>query len=192
MSAEGKIYTRSGDDGTTGLRGNVRVGKDDPRLDVYGTIDELNSHLGLIRTLAEHEKLPDLAARIAQIQNEMFSIGSELATPPGAGIPATNCIQAGQISRLENWIDEMNAATPPLHSFILPGGTIINAQLHVARTVCRRAERRLVDFSRHEKVSPLLIVYLNRLSDLLFTMARFDSHSKGAAEYKAVAKSNVA
>jgi cob(I)alamin adenosyltransferase len=178
-----KIYTKTGDRGETGVFGGPRLAKDDPRIEAYGTVDELNAVLGLVRC----EKLPpDVDDLLARIQNELFDVGAELATPrPDAkGIPRTT---EEHVAALEQAIDHYEAGLAPLKSFILPGGAKPAAWLHLARTVCRRAERGLVTLVREtalaaadgspeasvaEPISPTLIVYLNRLSDLFFVLAR--------------------
>lgn len=174
-----KIYTKTGDDGTTGLIGGGRVRKDDPRLECYGTIDELNAALGLAAVAAEGETL----AALRQVQAELFVIGSHLATPEGspkwAGLPA---LEPAAVERLERQIDAADAEMPPLRNFILPGGTDAAARLHLARTVCRRAERLLVTFDAGKPVEPLLVTYLNRLSDWLFVQARLANHRAGVTD----------
>jgi cob(I)alamin adenosyltransferase len=168
-----KIYTKTGDRGDTGLFGGPRVAKDHPRIEAYGTVDELNAVLGLVRCEKLSSDVDDLLARI---QNELFDVGAELATPqPDAhGIARVGEPQA---QALEQAIDHYQAGLSPLKTFILPGGSKAAAWLHLARTVCRRAERRLVTLvgetaDSEEEVSPALVVYLNRLSDLLFVLAR--------------------
>lgn len=165
-----KIYTKSGDDGSTGLLSNRRVGKDDPRIEAYGTIDELNAVLGIARA----EGLDGEAdAHIRQVQDDLFAVGSALADPNPDG-PFHEAVTAEHVGRLERWIDAMEAELPPLTRFILPGGSAAAAQLHLARTVCRRAERLVVGLGHHpgEHVPRELLVYLNRLSDFLFVAAR--------------------
>jgi cob(I)alamin adenosyltransferase len=158
-----KITTRTGDDGTTGLASNVRVSKDHPRVEAIGEVDELNSHLGLLLT----ETLPEgVRSVLIHIQHHLFDLGGELAMPGFSGI------NAEKLGLLDQAIADYNAGLPPLKEFILPGGTRAAAQAHVCRTACRRAERRLVALSKSEPVSPLLVQYLNRLSDLLFVLAR--------------------
>jgi cob(I)alamin adenosyltransferase len=164
-----KIYTKTGDGGDTALFGGGRVGKDDVRVDAYGQVDELNSVLGLARA----EGLGDLDALTRTLQEQLFTLGSILATP--AGTKAAKAIpQLGEawVGDMERAIDDFDRQLPPLTTFILPGGSRAAALLHLARTVCRRAERRVVPLSRAGKVEPGVVVYLNRLSDLLFTMAR--------------------
>ncbi len=161
-----RIYTRTGDHGDTGLIGNRRVGKEDLRVEVYGTVDELNSWLGLLRA----EALPaDLDARLGRIQAELFDLGADLATPGGTAAVAQ---LAAATTGFERWMDELDGGLPQLRSFILPGGHREAALLHAARTVCRRAERRFWELWRKEGGAPEGGVYLNRLSDLLFVLAR--------------------
>jgi cob(I)alamin adenosyltransferase len=175
-----RIYTRTGDAGTTRLASGRSVSKADLRVEAYGAIDETNACLGLARV----HTAGDFDALLARLQNELFDLGADLATPaksneaPGAALR----ILDSQVDRLESEIDSLNAELPPLASFILPGGTPAAAALHLARTVCRRAEReavRLVEAG--EPVSPAAMRYLNRLSDLLFVAARY-ANDKGAAE----------
>jgi cob(I)alamin adenosyltransferase len=161
-----KICTRTGDKGTTGLGDGSRTDKDDPRIESIGTIDELNSALGL---LLSHELPATLQDRLSKVQHCLFDIGGELCLP---GQPQPRSIGARQIEELETALEEMNADLPPLREFILPGGSPAAAVCHLARTICRRAERRLVTLDKVENVNPADIVYLNRLSDLLFVMAR--------------------
>lgn len=173
-----KIYTKTGDTGETGLFGGPRVRKDAARIEAYGTVDELNAVLGLARAEALPAEIDQLAARI---QNELFDLGAELATPdPHAKNMAI--LNAESIAALEAAIDRHEAQLEPLRQFILPGGTRGAALLHLARTVCRRAERRLVTLAAAEAIAPTLLVYLNRLSDLLFVLARFVNHSAGRAD----------
>jgi cob(I)alamin adenosyltransferase len=165
-----KIYTKKGDAGETGLFGNVRVPKDDLRIETYGTFDELNSFLGL--TLTEPTLPPSLQSTLKQIQNELFQLGSELATPRGkdSGI---QLVEMTSVEKMEAEIDQMETELPALKTFILPGGTKSSAYLHLARTVCRRAERELVTLNRGEPLRPDVLKYVNRLSDYLFVAARF-------------------
>jgi cob(I)alamin adenosyltransferase len=171
-----KIYTKTGDDGTTGLIGGGRVRKSDPRLDAYGTIDELNALLGVAAAVADAE----LREPLHRVMDELFVVGSHLAAPAGkrAGLPP---LGESMSQRLEAEIDTAEAALPPLSQFILPGGCELAARLHVARTVCRRAERRLVDLPA-EDVEPALVAYVNRLSDWLFVQARIANRRAGMAD----------
>jgi cob(I)alamin adenosyltransferase len=189
-----KIYTRTGDDGTTGLIGGRRVRKSDPRIDCYGTVDELNAALGLALAAAEQAAglapapasgpaAPDLAPAVREVQSDLFVIGSHLATPDDsphrAALPP---LDESMVRRLEQQIDAAESQLPPLHQFILPGGTETAARLHLARTVCRRAERRLVEWSAEHPVPPVLLTYLNRLSDWLFVYARLANARAGVAD----------
>jgi cob(I)alamin adenosyltransferase len=168
-----KIYTRTGDDGTTGLGDGTRVAKDSARVAAYGTVDELNSAIGLILA---HGIRADLAETLTEIQHELFDLGGELCIPGSALIDATD------IERLERRLDALNEDLPPLKDFILPGGGLAASSCHLARTICRRAEREVVTLSHHDAVRPETIRYLNRLSDLLFVMARVLARSEGHGE----------
>lgn len=178
-----KIYTCTGDDGSTGLVGGARVKKSSLKVCAYGDVDELNAHLGACRTLAMDLTNKNIGDMLTRIQNELFDIGAELATPADAHW--AGMLKAGpeHVSRLEGWIDILNAPLPTLSSFILPGGSTLNAQLHIARTVCRRAERSVLTLHEHEPVSADILRYINRLSDLLFVMARAVIVSEGLPEY---------
>ena len=175
-----KIYTRTGDLGETGLLGGPRVGKDIVRIEAYGTVDELNASLGLVRA----EPLPaDADAVLSRIQAELFEVGAELATPDPAA-KGTRTVGADRVAALEADIDRFEATLPPLRYFILPAGTRSAATLHLARTICRRAERRLVTLIRQADppVSPILLGYLNRLGDLLFVLARVCNAQAGQSD----------
>ncbi|GIV16488.1 MAG: ATP--cob(I)alamin adenosyltransferase [Armatimonadota bacterium] len=174
-----RIYTRTGDNGTTGLLGGQRVSKDCPRVEAYGSVDELNAYLGL--AMAHVRPHPRLCEMLQQIQNELFVAGAELATPAGHKVPVEPIGEA-HVQRLENWIDELEQNLPALRHFILPGGTAGAATLHVARTVCRRAERRVVSLYHVEPGNLHLITYLNRLGDLLFVMARVVNAAEGVQD----------
>jgi cob(I)alamin adenosyltransferase len=177
-----KIYTKTGDDGQTGLFGGGRVEKDDQRVDAYGEIDELNAVLGMARSV---ELMPRVDEVLAPIQRDLFSIGALLATPDHEKMreQLTKArVDAERISELERAIDACEQELEPLRAFILPGGTPKAAALHVARTVCRRAERRVVALKRGNPVPELVIIYLNRLSDLLFMLARVANRRAGAGE----------
>lgn len=165
-----KIYTRTGDDGTTGLVDGSRVAKDEPRMAAIGDVDEVNSLIGVAALHAEGEML----ARLRTIQNDLFDLGADLATPGDDFAPGemTLRIVPGQVARLEQEIDAVNAALSPLTSFILPGGTPLAAALHVARASSRRAERTAIAAARTTAFNPAALAYLNRLSDHLFVMAR--------------------
>jgi cob(I)alamin adenosyltransferase len=170
-----KIYTRTGDDGSSGLVDGSRASKAGPRLTAIGEVDEANSFIGVaIASLGEH---PIVAERLRLVQNEMFDLGADLATPEG--IDGALRIVERQVERLEDGIDVMNAELSPLTSFILPGGSVAVAQLHVARAVVRRAERAAVALHKVERVNPLAIAYLNRLSDHLFVAARSVAAAEG-------------
>ncbi|MDE2088551.1 MAG: cob(I)yrinic acid a,c-diamide adenosyltransferase [Gammaproteobacteria bacterium] len=168
-----KIYTRTGDKGTTGLGDGTRVAKDSPRVETYGTLDELNSVLGVVLA---HELPETIRAALTRIQHELFDLGGELS------IPGQRVIVPEHVQRLERELDAFNADLPPLKEFILPGGSPAAAACHLARAVCRRAERRVVSLARAETVNGEAIVYLNRLSDLLFVIARVLARAQGGTE----------
>ena len=165
-----KIYTKGGDDGTTGLLGGRRVPKDHARIEAVGAVDELNAALGVARATGLHH---DDDERLRHTQNELFAVGSALADTNPEG-RLHGLITTEHVERIEAWIDALDAALPPLVQFILPGGSPVAAQLHLARTICRRAERRVVHLAHEhgESVADALVVYLNRLGDLLFVLAR--------------------
>ena len=172
-----KIYTRTGDDGTTGLGGGQRVGKDALRIETYGTVDELNAHIGVAIAGGLEE---GLAAELTRIQNELFHLGSDLcALEPDKVKRPVPRIEEKHVRALEAAMDRMTEPLGPLTNFILPGGTAGAAQLHVARTVCRRAERLAVALAREEPIGASVIPYLNRLSDALFVMARWENRHRG-------------
>jgi cob(I)alamin adenosyltransferase len=175
-----RIYTKTGDEGKTGLFGGGRVSKANRRVAAYGEVDELNAVLGWVITQTEHDALKE---RLTALQSDLFSLGAHLATPGGAHVHLPPLPNA-RVAEMENWIDEAEAALPKLKSFILPGGTSGAAALHLARTVCRRAERSVVDLAAHESVDGEILVYLNRLSDLLFTLARVENARNDVAEPK--------
>ena len=170
-----KIYTRTGDRGETGLVGGKRVSKDAPRIWAYGTVDELNSAIGLARAFKPDKRIN---AILAGIQNDLFDLGAALATPARSPIG----IKADRIHALENLMDARNAKLGPLKEFIMPGGTLVGAQLHVARTICRRAERFCVRLAREEQIGEFVVPYLNRLSDALFVLARWVNRKQGVRE----------
>jgi len=177
-----KIYTRTGDTGTTALFGGDRVGKNHPRIEAYGTVDETNAYLGLARSLLEHQPgAVRLEPLLARLQDELFILGADLATPSESRAVVPRIDQA-HITRLEEAIDAFEADLPPLKHFILPGGTSVAGMLHVARTVCRRAERLTVAASAEEAISLEATIYLNRLSDLLFVLARWVNRQAGIEE----------
>jgi cob(I)alamin adenosyltransferase len=174
-----KIYTRTGDAGETSLVGGARVAKSDPLVDAYGEVDELNAWLGLVRASRVD---PAIDADLDQLQRDLFALGAQLADPAGklAGRVAKAIIGDEDVARLESLIDRLEAELPPLRRFILAGGTPAGAALHLARTVCRRAERRMVALD--PPVDPVLLRYINRLSDLLFVLARTFNHRGGVPE----------
>jgi cob(I)alamin adenosyltransferase len=178
-----RIYTRTGDQGETGLFGGQRVLKNHPRVAAYGEVDELNSLLGVCAALCEDGELKALLERL---QAELMVLGSDLATPldegETVGARRVQRVSEGMIAAQEALIDRWEEGVPPLRQFILPGGTILAAHLHLARTVCRRAERMAVTASGKESLNPEAVVYLNRLSDLLFTLARAANHRAGCEE----------
>ena len=168
-----KIYTRTGDSGTTGLGDGSRVAKDSARVTAYGTVDELNSQIGVVIAC---EIAGDIREFLLAVQHQLFDLGGELC------IPGHAAIFDADVERLEQTLDRYNADLPPLKDFILPGGGMAAAQCHVARTVCRRAERELVTLSHHDAVRPEAIRYLNRLSDLLFVLCRVLARASGHGE----------
>jgi cob(I)alamin adenosyltransferase len=175
-----RIYTRTGDRGETGLFGGGRVPKSHRRVTAYGEVDELNALVGWALTRVGD---PVIAERLVTVQRDLFSLGAHLATPPGARarehLPE---LPAGRPAEFEDWIDEADAEIGALKWFILPGGSEAGAALHVARAVCRRAERAVVELAQHEEVDAHILVYLNRLSDLLFELARLANHGAGVPE----------
>lgn len=192
-----KIYTKTGDSGTTGLFAGPRVAKDHPRIEAYGTVDELNALLGVVNAtltpestkaptaeqVQMHSSIDQVIQWIADIQSDLFSIGAQLATPdPDA--QGMCLLDAQRITELENWVDQAESDLQPLQNFILPGGSLSSATLHLARTVCRRAERDVVALSHQPGVysCELLIIYLNRLSDLLFVLARHSNARAGVPD----------
>ena len=182
-----RVYTRRGDDGTTALVGGQRVPKDALRIEAYGTVDELNSVVGVARSTTEestgaHPPLAELAAIFRRVQHELFNLGSILATLPEDVHPRQPSVTNAEIAQLESEIDRMNEGLPPLRSFVLPGGCRLNAEIHVCRTVCRRAERASVALARAEHVPAEAVQYLNRLGDALFVWSRWASHIIGIPE----------
>lgn len=180
-----KIYTRTGDSGETGLFDGTRVPKNDLRVAAYGDVDELNAWLGLVRASAADD---DVREMLERIQRDLFAIGARLADPAhriAERVAKAAAVADPDITRLEGWIDTLESGLPPLRRFILAGGSTAGAALHVARTVCRRAERSMVTLEQAfggDAFEPPLLVYVNRLSDLLFTMARAVNHRSGATE----------
>lgn len=174
-----KIYTKTGDKGTTSLFGGKRVSKADHRIETYGTVDELNSFLGLVRDQEVNHKRKSV---LLEIQDKLFTIGSILATEPGNTKVSIPSLAEEDVVFLEKEIDTMDAALPPLRFFILPGGHQAVSFCHIARTVCRRVERLTIALGEHEEVDPLVVKYLNRLSDYLFVLSRAMSHELHAEE----------
>ncbi len=183
-----RVYTRTGDKGETGLVGGKRVPKDSPRIEAYGTVDELNSIVGLARVFNEERIEEGEAHRfldqvLRDIQEELFNLGSELATPPDSRHKGTTSIDEEQVKKIEGIIDECQKTMDPLKSFILPGGGRIGGYLHQCRTVCRRAEREVLRLSKMEETSEWGIKYINRLSDLFFVLSRWVGKHLGEQEY---------
>ncbi len=177
-----KIYTKTGDSGTTGLFGGGRISKSHPRIEAYGTVDELNASLGLALALwPEGSGLEDLRAYLTDLQKQLFVVGADLATPldSSAEVPR---ISAADVASLEEQIDRIQDTLKPLRAFVLPAGSSAAAALHVARTVCRRAERRVVELADAEPVTREVTVFLNRLADLLFVLARRVNHVDGRGD----------
>jgi len=175
-----KIYTKTGDGGETSLLGGARVGKDDPRVEAYGSVDELNAALGVVRAAGPE---PELDGHLSRLQERLFTVGAELAATggqkPRRALPR---VDAAWTLELEEAIDRWERELPPLTAFVLPGGTALAAALHVARAVGRRAERRVVALSHAAPVDPALVAYLNRASDFLFVAARVANHRAGVAD----------
>ncbi len=183
-----KIYTKTGDAGITSLLGGTRVAKDDLRVEAYGTVDELNSHMGviciLVQQLKEKDEViwPHYLEEIRHIQNQLFVVQTLLATEKDDVLAKLPQLSAEAVDQLEHWIDELSEKVPPMKAFVIPGGTMLSAQCHVARTICRRAERRVVSLMHDAKVPPALQRYLNRLSDYLFSFSRFAVFAEGQQE----------
>ncbi len=182
-----RIYTRTGDGGQTRLVGGQRITKDDLRIDCYGTVDELNSFIGAARASAEElvrqgKQLRDFPLILKRVQHELFNLGSILATLPEDVHPKQPRVTPAEIDQLEREMDTANDELKPLGSFVLPGGTHLDAELHICRTVCRRAERLLVRLAREQDVPEDAVRYLNRLSDALFVWSRWVNHALGAEE----------
>ncbi len=173
-----KIYTKKGDQGTTSLFGGANIGKNSLRIKAYGTVDELNSILGIVLTYSLSDRGEEI---LKELQNQLFVLGADLATLPSKKTKIDR-IGTKEIQQLEEWIDELDDQLPKLTAFILPGGAPAGATLHQARTVCRRAERHAVALKLENPVSDEIIIYLNRLSDLLFVMARFENREAGETE----------
>ncbi|MFZ1082198.1 MAG: cob(I)yrinic acid a,c-diamide adenosyltransferase [Candidatus Kryptoniota bacterium] len=172
-----KIYTKTGDKGETSLFGGKRISKNDRRIETYGTVDELNSVIGVARSFIENTRINDM---LEKIQDQLFVLGADLATPPDVKSKSTKRISAQDCASVEKIIDEIDEQLPPLKSFILPGGSKGAATLHHARTVCRRAERQVI--SMRKETSDHTIIFLNRLSDLLFVLARYANKLSGVAD----------
>lgn len=168
-----RIYTKTGDAGRTRLVGGQQVEKDDPRIETYGTTDELNCFIGMARLSAVEAGLTELAAILLRVQHELFNLGSLLATKPADLHPRQPRVTEADVEQLEREIDHYNAQLGPLKSFVLPGGTRLNTELHACRTICRRAERALVALARQEEVPAEALRYVNRLSDALFVWSRW-------------------
>jgi len=174
-----KIYTKTGDEGNTGLFGGKRLPKDDLRIEAYGTVDELNSHIGLLR---DQQACTEHIDTLLEIQDRLFTMGSLLATDPEKSNLKLPQLQEDDILLLENEIDKMNELLPEMRSFVLPGGHQSVSFCHIARCVCRRAERRVVTLTQAAQIDPLIVKYLNRLSDYLFVLSRMLSHKLNAPE----------
>jgi cob(I)alamin adenosyltransferase len=178
-----RVYTRQGDAGHTSLAGGQRVTKDSLRIEAYGTVDELNCFVGMARaTAAANQALKALSDILLRVQHELFNLGSILATLPEDVHPRQARVTEAEIARLEAEMDKMNEALPALRSFVLPGGSRLNAELHVCRTVCRRAERIVAALAREEQIPPEALKYLNRLGDAFFVWSRWASHQSGDSE----------
>jgi len=176
-----RIYTKTGDQGQTHLAGGQRVSKDSARIECYGTVDELNAFTGMAAVSAA-ESVPSLVPILLRVQHELFNLGSILATKPEDVHPQQARVTEVEVRQLETEIDRMNADLAPLRSFVLPGGTRLNTELHACRTICRRAERIAVALAREEPIPPETIQYLNRLSDAFFVWSRWVNHVLGVAE----------
>jgi len=176
-----RIYTKAGDQGETHLAGGQRVSKDSPRIECYGTVDELIAFTGMA-AISAAESVPALVPILRRVQHELFNLGSILATQPADVHPNQARVTEVEIRQLEIEIDRMNAALAPLRSFVLPGGTRLNTELHACRTICRRAERLAVTLAREEQIPPETIQYLNRLSDAFFVWSRWVNHELGVPE----------
>lgn len=164
-----KVYTKKGDQGTTGLIGGTRILKSSLRIEAYGTVDELNSHVGLLRDLADEEQL---IIQLLEIQDRLFTLGSHLAADPVKSKMKLPEITSGDVENLEKWMDEMDEQLEPMRFFVLPGGHPTVSHCHIARCVCRRAERIVVDLNQSEPVEAVILKYLNRLSDYIFVLSR--------------------
>lgn len=184
-TAHMKLYTRTGDDGSTGLFGGDRVGKDAPRIEAYGAVDELNAQLGhaIAAAAPDNESLAVIRAILVPLQSRLFDLGADLATPAGSKHEdKVKRMTAQQVSELENAIDTIDAINQPIRAFVMPGGTEFSARLHLARVDARRAERAMVALNRIETINPHAIVWINRLSDLFFASARAANAAQGVAD----------
>lgn len=176
-----RLYTGTGDAGTTSLVGGTRINKDNPRLEAYGTVDEFSSHLGLL--LASDKNEIAIQSLLRNIMNRLFNVGAYLATEPAPGTePQPQGLTDEDCKEVEQAIDALDSQVPKLYSFVLPGGAVEAARAHIARTVCRRAERRIVTLASHSYVAPIVLTYFNRLSDFLFILARHYNHQAGVGE----------
>jgi cob(I)alamin adenosyltransferase len=176
-----KIYTKTGDQGETSLFSGGRVRKDHLRVEAYGTVDEMNSIIGTARA---HEPAPEVDVFLERVQNQLFQLGSDLATPMDAQAEWIVRVDEASVTWLEEQIDSMTAQLEPLKNFVLPGGTLSAGHIHIARTVCRRAERLVVSLAHHEEIGDFVLPYLNRLSDALFTLARYENKLRDINEAK--------
>lgn len=176
-----RIYTKAGDQGQTHLAGGQRVAKDSLRIECYGTVDELNAFVGMAGVSAT-DSTPELVLILRRVQHELFNLGSILATQPQDVHPKQARITSAEILQLEQEIDRMNADLAPLRSFVLPGGSRLNTELHACRTICRRAERIALSLAREEEIPPEIVQYLNRLSDAFFVWSRWANHIAGIPE----------
>ncbi len=174
------LYTGTGDAGTTSLVGGARVKKNSVRLEAYGTIDELSSALGAVAS--DKDCVAEVKGQVLSVQNELFNVGCYLATDPGDGEPACSSLDASRIAELEGWIDTLDEQTPKINAFVLPGGCELASKAHLARVVCRRAERRILDLAEESYVDPAVVKYINRLSDYLFIAARYFNFMQGEEE----------
>ncbi len=180
-----KVYTKKGDQGTTQLIGGTRVPKSSLRIEAYGTVDELNSHIGLIR---DQDIAQEIVEQLLEIQDRLFTMGSQLAADPEASNMKLPDLSNVDVENLENWIDKMDEELEPMRSFVLPGGHTTVSYCHIARCVCRRAERICVDLNADQPIAPILLTYLNRLSDYLFVLSRKLSKALNATEHPWVAR----
>ncbi len=180
-----KVYTKKGDSGTTQLIGGTRVPKSSLRIEAYGTVDELNSYIGLIR---DQEVSTEIVTQLLEIQDRLFTMGSQLASDPEASKMKLPELLEKDVENLEIWIDQMDETLEPMKSFVLPGGHTTVSFCHIARCVCRRAERISVDLNAHQAMDPILLTYLNRLSDYLFVLSRKLSNDLNATEHPWVAR----